>query len=158
MTNFIRGMALVAVALLAACAAISQQKSQPAAGDNLEFHNLQVLPANITHDELITMMRGFSNALGVKCGHCHVANPPGTKPEFDFPNDAKPEKRTARTMLRMVENINHKYISQLGTNAQQVGCMTCHHGHPVPQVALLPLPERPEGGERPPAPPAPPRP
>ena len=143
MKNFIRGVALVAVTFIAACAAISQQKAQAPAADNLEFHNLQVLPANITHDELIATMRGFSRSLGVKCGHCHVANPPGTKPEFDFPKDAKPEKRTARTMLRMVQNINHRYISALGPNAQVVGCMTCHRGHTVPEVTLLPLLEPP---------------
>jgi photosynthetic reaction center cytochrome c subunit len=153
MTNIIRGVAVVSVALLAACAAISQQKAQAPATDNLEFHNLQVLPANITHDELLATMRGFTRALGVKCGHCHVANPPGSKVEFDFPNDAKPEKRTARTMLRMVRNVNSNYISKIDANAQNVGCMTCHRGHTVPDVALLPLPER--AGSLPGVPPAP---
>src|SRR5262249_2890770 len=94
-------LALVAAFLLAACAAIQQQKAQIRADEGV-FHNLQVFPQNITHDELIAAMRGFARGLGVRCNHCHVANPPGSAEEFDFPNDSKPEKQAARQMLRMV--------------------------------------------------------
>ena len=90
-----RSFAIVSVIFLAACAAISQQKSQPQVADNLQFHNLQVLPPNITHDELIATMRGIARSLGTKCNHCHVANAPGAQEEFDFASDAKPEKSRA---------------------------------------------------------------
>ena len=56
--------------------------------------------------------------------------------------DAKPEKRAARTMLRMVHDLNANYIARLNEHDQTVGCVTCHRGHPVPEIALAPLPER----------------
>jgi len=120
--------------LIAACTAIRQQKAQAPVADNLQFHNLRVLPPNITHDELISTMRGIARSLGTKCNHCHVANPPGAAEEFDFPNDSKPEKNVARSMLRMVRNINGEYISKVNAHGQTVTCFTCHRGHTVPEV------------------------
>ncbi|MEA2339638.1 MAG: hypothetical protein QOE82_3645, partial [Thermoanaerobaculia bacterium] len=102
----------IAVALgvslfLAACAAMQQQKAQTArAADNAEFHNLQVFPPNISHDELIANMRGFAKALGTRCDHCHVSNPPGSKEQLDFASDAKPEKNVARAMMHMTRSAN----------------------------------------------------
>jgi hypothetical protein len=122
------------VVFIAACTAISQQKAQTPVNDNLQFHNLQVLPPNITHDELISTMRGIARSLGTKCNHCHVANPPGSQEEYDFANDAKPEKKVARTMLRMVRTINGDYISKVNAHGQTVTCFTCHRGRTVPET------------------------
>ena len=98
---------------LAACAAMQQQKAQASrAADTGEFHNLQIFPQNITHDELIANMRGFAKALGTRCDHCHAANPPGSKEQFDFPSDAKPEKNVARAMMRMVHAANYRVPGQ----------------------------------------------
>jgi len=139
---------VTAAILVAACAAISQQKAQAPRADNAEFHNLRVLPPNITHDELITTMRGIARSLGTRCNHCHVANPPGSAEEFDFPNDAKPEKRTARQMLRMVRDINANYLSKIDTDGQTtVTCFTCHRGHTTPQTQVIETPERPRRPE-----------
>ena len=132
--KLVRIWTIVGVVLVAACAAISQQKAQAPRADNLEFHNLRVLPPNITHDELIATMRGIARSLGTRCNHCHVANLPGATEEFDFANDAKPEKRTARTMLRMTRNINAEYISKVNAHGQTVTCFTCHRGHTVPEL------------------------
>jgi len=126
--------------LLVACTAIRQQKAQAPVADNLQFHNLKVLPPNITHDELISTMRGIARSLGTKCNHCHLANPPGAAEEFDYPNDSKPEKNVARTMLRMVRNINGEYISKVNAHGQTVTCFTCHRGHTVPEVAAAQAP------------------
>ena len=136
---------LLAVIAIATCTAVSQQKAQAPKADNLEFHNLRVLPPNITHDELIATMRGFARSLGTRCNHCHVATPPGSKEEFDYPSDAKPEKNTARAMLRMTRDINANYVSKVNEHGQTVGCFTCHRGHVVPQVQLTEIPERPQG-------------
>ncbi len=133
MTNGFRALALIAAVLTAACAAISQQKAQMRA-DILEFHNLRVLPPNITHDELIATMRGFARSLGTRCNHCHVANPEGSKEEFNFASDAKPEKNVARTMLRMTRKINAEYVSKVNEHGQTVSCFTCHRGHTVPET------------------------
>ena len=126
-----RALVLTAAVALAACTAMQQQKSQIRADEGV-FHNLQVFPQNITHDELIAAMRGFARGLGVRCDHCHVANPPGSAEEFDFPNDAKPEKKAARIMLRMVRATNADYLSKVNEHGQPVTCWTCHRGQSVP--------------------------
>jgi len=143
---------LVAVTLVAACAAISQQKAQAPRADNLEFHNLRVLPPNITHDELIATMRGFARSLGTRCNHCHVSNAPGSKEEFDFASDAKAEKTAARTMLMMTRNINANYVSKLDPHGQTVTCFTCHRGHTTPQLQVVEVPQQPAAPQPPPQP------
>ena len=148
-----RAAVVVAAFLVAACAAISQQKSQAAVADNLEFHNLKVLPRNITHDELIATMRSFARSLGTRCEHCHVQNPAGSKEEFDFASDAKPEKNVARTMILMTRDINRNYISKVPAErsdaAANVSCYTCHRGHVRPETTLPPEPPRPAPAPQP---------
>jgi len=99
MTNVVRVVSIAAALALAACAALQQQKAQPVRTDEGEFKNLKVLPQNITHDELITTMRGFARSLGTRCDHCHVPIP-GQQNKFDFASDAKPEKILCRTFTK----------------------------------------------------------
>jgi hypothetical protein len=131
-------IALTVSLFLAACAAMQQQKAQAARADTGEFHNLQVFPQNITHDELIANMRGFAHALGTRCDHCHAANPPGSKEQFDFASDAKPEKNAARAMMRMVHTANNDYLAKVNPHGQMVSCLTCHRGHTVPDTSAPP--------------------
>jgi hypothetical protein len=121
----IRG--LLAPALLLVLTSISAAQMQIPE----KFTNLQVFPKDIPHDDLIQTMRGFSFSLGVRCTHCHVEQ--GEK--MDFASDAKKEKDVARTMLKMVGNINHEYIDKLGKESPtQVQCVTCHHGLARPRT------------------------
>jgi hypothetical protein len=144
-----RRFALVAIALsivllISDCTAIRQQKSMPAKADNLAFHNLQVLSPNITRDELIATMRGYARALGTRCEHCHVQTATEPRPEFDFASDAKPEKKVAREMIRMVRDINGNYISKLPHESGEtpnVACGTCHRGHTTPEPFNPPPPQ-----------------
>jgi hypothetical protein len=140
---------VLAALILAACTAMQQQKSQIRADEGV-FHNLQVFPQNITHDELISAMRGFTRGLGVRCDHCHVANPPGSAEEFDFPNDAKPEKKAARIMLRMTRAANTDFLSKVNEHGQSVTCWTCHRGQSVP---AQPGPDQPRPANPPAQPP-----
>ncbi len=141
----IRRSAVVLVLLIvAACAAVRQQKAMPAQPDSLQFHNLRVLSPNITHDELIATMRGMARSLGTRCEHCHVQTATEPRPEFDFPSDAKPEKKVARTMLLMTRAINTDYIRRVNAHGEQVTCFTCHRGHTVPETApVVPASQRP---------------
>lgn len=103
--------------------------------------NLQVLPKDISHDQLMKVMHGFAGSLGVKCEFCHE---PGPQPRhLDFASDAKPQKRIARTMLRMTMTINDKYLSQVDNpdakpDQKHVTCGTCHRGQKMPAVFVLP--------------------
>jgi hypothetical protein len=139
---------VLALAIVLGCTTVQKQKSEPGKPDDLHFHNLQVLPQNISHDELIKTMRIFARSLGTKCEHCHVQTAETPKPELDFPNDAKPEKKIARTMLRMVHKINGDYVSTIKDRKQEVTCMTCHRGKVIPDVPVV-------SGESQPQPPPP---
>src|SRR5277367_529415 len=73
--------------------------------------NLQVLPKDISQQDLMKMMFGFSQALGVRCDFCHEVNEQTHQPNFAA--DTKPEKTTARTMIAMTQEINTKYLSTI---------------------------------------------
>jgi hypothetical protein len=126
---------LLPLLTLLACTAVQQQKAQPPRSDDLEFHNLQVLPPNIPRPELLAAMRGFTRALGVKCGHCHVQIATVPEPDFDFASDAKAEKQAARVMIRMTRTINADFVSKVPEMYTTVTCWTCHRGKNRPEVA-----------------------
>jgi predicted metal-binding protein len=91
--------------------------------------NLKVLPKNISKEQLDEVMKGFNQALGVKCVHCHVKN----ENSWDFASDEKKEKHIARKMFTMTRSINKKYF---GVNHKLFGtvtCMTCHQGGTKPK-------------------------
>lgn len=113
--------------------------------------NLQVLPKDISTEQLLSTMRGFTGALGVNCTFCHAV----VDGRPDFASDANPHKAIARTMITMTNDINHKYLASLSipeaTERVEVGCGNCHQGHAIPQPfvppAPAPRPQAPPPGE-----------
>lgn len=109
------------------------------------FKNLQVFPKDIPRQQLIDIMKGFTRALGVRCNHCHVVTATEPKETFDFPSDAKEEKRVARVMLRMASEINNAWMPRVEAaehpeaaappppEQPKVSCWTCHRGKPEPE-------------------------
>lgn len=99
--------------------------------------NLKVFPANTTPRALVDQMRGFTNALGVRCEHCHVGEAGRPLSEFDFPNDEKRAKEVARVMLRMVNEINDTQLAAIPERERpwvRVTCVTCHRGLTKPRM------------------------
>jgi cytochrome c2 len=98
--------------------------------------NLKVLPKDIGHEDLDKVMDGFKVALGVKCNFCHAPQADNPK-RLDFASDAKPEKETARMMMRMTAKINKKFFHikdmQDGKALLAVSCITCHRGNAHPE-------------------------
>lgn len=94
--------------------------------------NLKVLPKNISHDELDSIMKSFKTALGVKCSFCH-AQRKDDPTKLDFASDENKHKDVARGMMRMTMRINKKYFKGEVKNA--VSCYTCHNGHEEPKMA-----------------------
>ena len=94
--------------------------------------NLQVLPKDISNKDLIATMRGFTASLGVGCSFCHAQNPQTHRP--DFASDANPHKNVARTMIRMLNEINTKYLATADQDApvKSASCGTCHRGNALP--------------------------
>ena len=139
-----RRLGLFVLALLAlSCTAIQKQKSLPPRPDDLQFHNLQVLPPNISREELISLMHGFERALGVHCDYCHVriADTGDPKNDHDFRADVKPEKSAARVMIRMTNSINKDYVARIPEVYTTVNCWTCHRGESQPAIPPSAEPE-----------------
>jgi len=98
--------------------------------------NLKVLPKDISEKDLDKIMvEDCGEGLGVKCAYCHVEV--NTEKKFDYASDAKPEKDTARSMMRMTLELNRKYFGHaqpvIGSSAMHITCYTCHHGYAVPK-------------------------
>lgn len=101
------------------------------------FTNLQYFPEDISRGELISKMRQFSFALGVRCQYCHTGGDGISFEGVDFASDEKPAKRTARAMLEMAQTINATMLTALPERGEpQVGveCRTCHRGLPRPAM------------------------
>jgi hypothetical protein len=108
----------------------TQTPSPKAATVEQVFKNIQVF-RGMPQSQLYPAMRLMATSLGFGCGDCHVF-----KDGFvDGPADNKPEKRTARAMIRMVVEINKNYAN----GYPMVSCYTCHRGQRTP-VALPSLP------------------
>src|SRR5213592_3565460 len=105
--------------------------------------NVKVIPKNTPVMQVVGMMRNFAGALGVRCPYCHVGQEGQPLAQFDVAKDEKRTKLTARQMMRMVEEINHR-LDTLPEHAQmtshvEVTCQTCHRGvsRPMPLEQLI---------------------
>ena len=120
------------------------------------FKNLQILPKDISKDDLDSVMHHFTASLNVKCNFCHVRNEAEKK--MDFASDDKPEKLIARKMMLMSIDINTKYFKDIEEEMNKEGdhpasdnqikidgdsvknmlsyvtCYTCHRGDEHPET------------------------
>ncbi|WP_207532541.1 c-type cytochrome [Desertivirga arenae] len=101
-----------------------------------QYKNLKVLPKKISHDEMDKVMHHYNKALGVKCNFCHAKASDGSN-KLDFASDEKPEKQSAREMMKMTNKINLKYFGGkkevFNHAAMEVSCNTCHNGKSHPE-------------------------
>jgi hypothetical protein len=77
------------LAIALALSAFSFQQEKPK--EEPKPTNLKVLPKNISHDELISTMKEFNVALGVKCGFCHAPSKRILKMDFASDDNHKKE-------------------------------------------------------------------
>ncbi|MCC7231381.1 MAG: c-type cytochrome [Bacteroidia bacterium] len=99
--------------------------------------NLKVLPKNTTGEELHAKMHEFTKSLGVKCMYCHEGKEGASFTEVNFASDAKPEKVTARKMMKMTDAINRKFMDKMGEHGfDHITCVTCHRGSPHPMTSI----------------------
>ena len=95
--------------------------------------NIKVLNG-LPQSQLIPVMNFMSSSLGVRCTYCHI-NKDG---KWDFVTDEKPEKNSAREMIKMVLAVNKDTFR----GNTEVSCYTCHQGRTNPaSVPSLPIPE-----------------
>mgnify|MGYP006340430683 CR=1 FL=1 len=115
---------LVALAALFAFVFIGIAAVEEPAG---EFKNLQVLPKDITKDELKKTMDGFAEQLGVKCTFCHVLE--------QYEKDERPHKADARRMIKLVQDMKAKKADYFGPRTKEavITCSMCHKGKAEPE-------------------------
>lgn len=142
------GLALAAAAATFGVSMAIAQTAPPSGKPDLSFadpphKNLKVFPKDMPRALLISNMKGFAQALGVRCTYCHVGEDGKPLSTFDFASDAKDKKLTARTMLLMAHRIN----AQDFDGQMKVTCFTCHRGstaapptEPPPGVNFVPPP------------------
>src|SRR5688572_12435324 len=83
--------------------------------------NVQVLKG-LSVKQVRAEMVMMSDALDVKCSHCHV--------QGNFASDDNRNKIAARKMLQMTKMLNEMYFASAteGTSLGHVTCFTCHRG------------------------------
>lgn len=126
-------------ALLAAVVAALALSLAPAAGAQpprrpRPLENIKTL-TGWNGDDVRSEMRLMSEALGVKCDHCHV--------QGNFASDEKRPKHTARRMLELtmalnVENFSTHTPAEGQSKLGRVTCYTCHQGAQVPKQGAGP--------------------
>ena len=126
------------VSLLLALATAACLSTQPKPAS--QWRNLKVLPQDISHDDLIALMRGWSQSLGVSCDHCHVQLPPlNGRERMDFVTDSEKPKNITRAMLKLTRRMDAD-VANLARNGGTVTCYTCHRGKVTPDWKLPPQP------------------
>lgn len=99
-----------------------------------EFTNLKVLPKEIGKRELVSLMREYAGALGVRCNFCHVGENPDSLEGYDFASDEEEHKRVTRAMMQMTREINQRLLPATGRKKLvEVRCVTCHRGIAEPE-------------------------
>jgi len=129
-------------------AAQAAQPAPPPAAAHHHDHpaptNLKVLPRSLSGQQVHEIMETWQGQLGTRCKTCHVVDKsktgPNGQPVFDYADDSKDEKKTARVMVKMVEEINTNYIAKIDSSGEPVTCGTCHRGHLGPEPFAPPPP------------------
>ena len=101
--------------------------------------NIQVLKG-LPESQLFPEMNFIAASLGVQCGFCHVnkgRDPQTGQTQWVWESDEKPEKKTAREMMKLVLALGG---GDFAVSRGQVTCYTCHRGQEHPQsLPTLPL-------------------
>lgn len=110
------------------------------------YKNLKILPKKTTKKQMDSVMRHFTQSLGVKCNFCHQYN--AEQKAMDFPSDANEHKGVARDMMKMTARLNKKYFdvkdSKSLTAKLEITCYSCHNGKEHPATIPPPPPPRPQ--------------
>jgi hypothetical protein len=168
---FAAGVVLCGALVSAAGQAPTQPPPQPAAAPAAddavpewlpkEFKSLKVLPKDIEPKQLMAVMRGFTQAMGVRCVYCHVAGPDASDmSSFNFASDRKEHKETTRAMLKYTDEVNAAFPKGVGEEPKagqlRVTCYTCHQGQREPPTKKPDGPPRTGAPAAPQGPPPPP--
>src|SRR6185503_4001408 len=134
-------MRAVMIALMAVAGFDSAKAQPPGKWPPDSLVNVQVIPKTTQPVQVWGMMRNIAGALGVSCTFCHVGSDSAPLERIDFATDEKRNKRVARQMMRMVQEVNNRLdtIPSRPTPTVTVTCITCHRGvnRPVPLPSII---------------------
>src|SRR5215831_1877150 len=105
---------------------IAQQTAQKPLMAEEVFKNVQILKG-IPVNQFMDTMGFFAASLGLNCVYCHV---PESLENWDRFADDVPRKRTARSMMLMVDDINKTKFG----GRRALTCYSCHRGAQAPRV------------------------
>ncbi|MEI6949090.1 c-type cytochrome [Paraflavisolibacter sp. H34] len=98
--------------------------------EEVRYKNLKVLPKNTNKQQMDSVMKHFSQSLGVRCNFCHVFNQ--AEKAMDFASDNNEHKQIAREMMKMTNKLNKKSFNikhpERLDSRLEVTCYSCHHG------------------------------
>jgi tetratricopeptide (TPR) repeat protein len=125
------------IAAAAVMTSIPRHAGAQGGGQQQPYENLKYFSKDLPRDSLLTIMRGFTYALGVNCQYCHVEEPatqPNGRPRLRPGLEDKIEKQKARFMLAMTDTLNRVTLAAVPQRHAdvRVTCVTCHRGSPVP--------------------------
>ena len=101
------------------------------------FKNVQLLKGMTAADLVHRMDQDYGVALSMNCTTCHRGAAEG-----EFASDSANNKRRARFMQQMTNDINQNQLPKLfPTRTPRVDCVTCHRGYAEPLRDQL-IPER----------------
>lgn len=123
------GLALSA--LLVTCAWASEAPGvqvKPAMQAPQDAMSLKVLPPDTPREDVKRLMRQYKTDLGVECSYCHTKYE--DTGDVDYASEENPMKAKARLMIEMTNEINARFLAQLGDRryAEPFGCEGCHRG------------------------------
>ena len=152
--SVLAGRSLVLAASGQASAAQTQPVDAPQHRQRPAPTNLKVLPRNLTGEQVHVIMEQWEGELGTPCKTRHAVDRTKKSPDgkivLNFADDSKEEKRTARLMFKMVEEINTNYVAKIDSSGEPVTCGTCHRGHLGPE-SFVPAPRTPPADAVPPS-------
>jgi len=115
--------------------------------------NLQVLPKDLSGQQVHDIMEQWSHSLGVRCDSCHTEDHdnsgPDGRPRLNFADDSRRMKGTARIMYEMTEEINSNYVAKVEGSGMPVTCGTCHRGEISPEPFTMQPPAEPPAAQAP---------
>ncbi len=115
----------------AVLATIAGKENLPA-GD--VFKNVQLMKTVPAGQFLTAMDLGIGRGLGRDCGDCHIAG--------DYASDSLARKKTARTMMGVVNDINATLLPRMGPGRggapRAISCITCHRGGGAGRNVIIP--------------------
>ena len=99
--------------------------------------NLEVLPEDISAEDLRQTMRGFAQGTGSRCSACHVGKIEADLSTYDFSIDDKEKKLKARKIIQLVRDINENILVAAGSalGGRTIIDRQDHAGHPIGLVA-----------------------